>query len=341
MIRSTTRSSIRVKPSSSARPLAAQGAEPAVSLWSACAVFPSVGEMHPAPNASVKRRVSDVPRSGVPAQPSTGGASKRSLAGETTTRRGGTTSAHLPLRLARELFDRGRPSVPAPSVWRSSRWVAAAADRCPRGALGDHSRPALGRRPSTGCRRSEGVRPPPHGGVASGRPAARSHPAAGGLPGPRPGHDAGADLPDHHHRAAEADGAQPPARLRLRDPRPRPLPCQRLLPARVDRSRVPHHPDGHQEPRGARPAVEPPRVHRQASRPRARHRADRLGQVHHAGLADRRDQPDPHRSHRHDRGPDRVPAPPQAVHRQPARDRARRHVVLGRAARQPCVRTPT
>ena len=94
-----------------------------------------------------------------------------------------------------------------------------------------------------------------------------------------------AHLPHHDDRAAEADGAQPPARLRLRDPRARPLPRQRLLPARVDRGRVPHHPHGDQEPRGARPAVEPARVHGQASRPRARHRPDRLGQVDDARLA--------------------------------------------------------
>ena len=56
----------------------------------------------------------------------------------------------------------------------------------------------------------------------------------------------------------------------------------------------------------------PPRLYElaeQAARPRARHRADRLGQVDHARVADRPHQPQPARAHPHDRGSDRVPAP--------------------------------
>ena len=63
---------------------------------------------------------------------------------------------------------------------------------------------------------------------------------------------------------------------------------------------------------------------RGAARPRARHRPDRLGQVDDARGDHRRDQPHPVGAHPHRRGPDRVRAPPQEVHRQPARDRPRR-----------------
>ena len=80
-------------------------------------------------------------------------------------------------------------------------------------------------------------------------------------------------------------------------------------------------------------------LHPQAARLRPRHRPDRFGQVDHARLDGRHDQPRPQRAHPHDRGPDRVPAPPQALHRQPARDRLRRHGLrdraAGRAARGP------
>ena len=57
-------------------------------------------------------------------------------------------------------------------------------------------------------------------------------------------------------------GAQPPARLRLRDPRRSPASVSTPTTSASHRGRVPHDPDGHQVARGARPAVEPPRVHR-------------------------------------------------------------------------------
>ena len=56
---------------------------------------------------------------------------------------------------------------------------------------------------------------------------------------------------------------------------------------------------------------------------RAGHRADRLGQVDDALRDDRLHQPQPHRSHHHDRGPDRVRAREQEVPDQPARGAAR------------------
>ena len=53
-------------------------------------------------------------------------------------------------------------------------------------------------------------------------------------------------------------------------------------------------------------------VHPQAARLRPRHRSDRLRQVDHARVDDRRDQRRARGAHPHDRGPDRVPAPAQA-----------------------------
>ncbi len=66
---------------------------------------------------------------------------------------------------------------------------------------------------------------------------------------------------------------------------------------------------------------------------------DRVRQVDDARVAGRCDQRDPRRAHHDDRGPDRVPAPPQEVHRQPAgvrggRDQLRRGAE-GRAAPGP------
>ena len=83
------------------------------------------------------------------------------------------------------------------------------------------------------------------------------------------------------------------------------------------------------------------RLRQQAARPRARHGPDRLGQVDHARVDDRRDQRDPRGAHPHHRGPDRVPARAQEVHRQPARARHGRPVLRPRASRPPCARTPT
>ena len=68
--------------------------------------------------------------------------------------------------------------------------------------------------------------------------------------------------------------------------------------------------------------------------PRARHRADRLRQVDDPRLAPRPHQPLPARAHPHHRGPDRVPAPPRDVHRQPARDRPGRDDVRRGASRR-------
>ena len=59
--------------------------------------------------------------------------------------------------------------------------------------------------------------------------------------------------------------------------------------------------------------------------------ADGLRQVDLAGGDDRRDQPDARRAHHDNRGPDRVPAPPQALPGQPARAGHRRAELRRRA----------
>ena len=68
---------------------------------------------------------------------------------------------------------------------------------------------------------------------------------------------AAAPLPHPLERAAEALRAEAPAGLLALDPRARPLPRQRLLPARVDRRGLSSHPHRDQDARGAR--ASPPR----------------------------------------------------------------------------------
>ncbi len=83
------------------------------------------------------------------------------------------------------------------------------------------------------------------------------------------------------------------------------------------------------------------RARDEASRPRPRHRADRLGQVDDARVDGRRGQPPEAAPHPHDRGPDRVRAPPQAVRRHAARDRHRCADASPKHCAPRCARTPT
>ena len=62
------------------------------------------------------------------------------------------------------------------------------------------------------------------------------------------------------------------------------------------------------------------------------HRHDRLRQVDHARGDARPHEPDDGQAHRHDRGPDRVPAPRPQLDHQPARGRLRHRVVQARPA---------
>ncbi len=134
---------------------------------------------------------------------------------------------------------------------------------------------------------------------------------------------------------------QQAARLRLRDPRCRPLPCQLLLPARLGQRRLPPRAAGDPGPGLAGRAAGAARADRETARLRPRHRADRLGQEHDAGGDDRRDQRRARGPHPHDRGPDRVPAHAQALDRQPARGRLRRRRTSRSACALLCERTPT
>ena len=153
--------------------------------------------------------------------------------------------------------------------------------------------------------------------------------------------DARPDLRHPLHRAAEDARGRAPARLRLRGSGPRPLPRQRLLPARERRRRLPPDPRPHPHARGAPDARAPLRALREAARPRARDRADRLGQVDDARGARRPHQPHALGAHPHDRGSDRVPALAPQLHRQPARDRLRRDDRSPTACAPRCARTPT
>ena len=72
-----------------------------------------------------------------------------------------------------------------------------------------------------------------------------------------------------------------------------------------------------------------------SSRPRPRDRSDGFGQVHDTGIDHRPHQRDTRAAHPHHRGPDRIRPPPQAVGRQPARDRPRQPVVRACAALRP------
>ena len=90
--------------------------------------------------------------------------------------------------------------------------------------------------------------------------------------------------------------------------------------ARLDR--LPRDPLPGPHDRRPRPARGDPHARRGAARDHPAHRDDRLGQVDDAGGDDRPHQLDPLAPHRHARGPDRVPAPGQALDHQPARGRS-------------------
>ncbi|CAA9504834.1 MAG: Twitching motility protein PilT, partial [uncultured Solirubrobacteraceae bacterium] len=181
--------------------------------------------------------------------------------------------------------------------------------------------PARLRRPAHRGPGASRLRPAPLGQPAPDDPGPRPARADGGLPRARSHDDARAHLRDPLQRPAPAAGDGLAARLRLLHPEHRALPRQRVLPAQRDRRGVPPDPVGHHPDRRARPAGRRPRLLHQAARPRPRHGPDRLGQEHVAGGHDRRDQLHARGPHPHRGGPDRVPALPQEVARQPARDR--------------------
>ena len=119
------------------------------------------------------------------------------------------------------------------------------------------------------------------------------------------------------------------------------LPRQHLPSARRRGGRLPYDSVGNQEFRRARSSRSRSRAVRQAARTGAGHRADRIGQVHHARRDARQDQQRTRRAHDHDRGPDRVSAQPQEVPGQPARSSLGYAFVREFAARRSCAKTPT
>ncbi len=143
--------------------------------------------------------------------------------------------------------------------------------------------------------------PPPHQG-----PGAAA--GAGGLPCAGCVGHARDRLLDHERHAAPAVREPAPGRFQLLGSAHREDARQRLSAAGRGQRGIARHPGRDQVPGGARNAAGGPGDGLAPPRHRARHRADRLGQVHHAGGADRRDQHHPRRPHPHDRGSDRVPA---------------------------------
>ena len=126
------------------------------------------------------------------------------------------------------------------------------------------------------------------------------------------------------------------SRDRLRDlgGRARPVPRQRVPPARQRRDGAAVHHAGIAAARRARHARHLERHDHAAARLDPDGRRERLGQVDDAGGDDRLPQQELGVPHRHDRGPDRVPAQQSEIHRQPARGRARHVVVSPRAAQR-------
>ncbi len=84
-----------------------------------------------------------------------------------------------------------------------------------------------------------------------------------------------------------------PVGLRLQLGRQGAVPCQRLPPDGRHVACAAPHPRRHPHPRATGPPAVDRRAGDPALRPRARDRAHRIGQVHHAGVDGRLDQPEP------------------------------------------------
>ena len=102
-------------------------------------------------------------------------------------------------------------------------------------------------------------------------------------------------------------------RLHVRDRRSRPLPGERVPPARLRGPRAPAGAARHPQLRGARPAADRRRPRARAARPRARDRPRRRGQDRDHRRHGRPREPAPRGPHRHHRGPGRgAPSPTSA-----------------------------
>ena len=136
-------------------------------------------------------------------------------------------------------------------------------------------------------------------------------------------------MSDHKKRRVRRDERSRP-RLHARGGRP--LPGQRLPPARRDRARDQACAKRRAHLRGAPHATGHRFTRRRAPRTRARDRPDRDRQDHDDRLDDRPHQQAPARPHRHDRGSDRGDARRPALDRAAARDRHRHRLVRERPA---------
>ena len=113
----------------------------------------------------------------------------------------------------------------------------------------------------------------------------------------------------------------------------RPLPRQRVRAAGPRRHGAADDHHRHPEVRRARPAAGAEGHHHEQARHHDVRRRDRRRQVDVDGVAARLPQREQLRPHHHDRGPDRVRARAQELHRHAARSR-RRHRELGDRAAQ-------
>src|ERR671923_77314 len=174
---------------------------------------------------------------------------------------------------------RRRARSPAPFYERPSSVGLADAgrDRPVRAAL--EVRDGAGARVLDAVARDGGagrLRSAPERGCAAHATRARGDEPARGVRQAHAERDPAAPLSGPLERAAEAARDRPAARPLARGAGPRPLPRQRLLPARVARSRVPPHPRAAEDARGAAPARDAARVRGPAARARPRHGPDRL-----------------------------------------------------------------
>ena len=186
------------------------------------------------------------------------------------------------------------------------------------------------------------------------RPPSEVRPPAGdpaGRPGSLARGDQRADRAGPGDSARGGHGGQPPegcglprdgrARHLVHVERPHPLPGERVHAARRDLVRVPRDPARGSELRHAQAPERCPPAGGGAPRARPRHGRDRLGQDDDARVDAEPHQPDAATAHRHDRGPDRVPARGPRVHRQPARGRSGHTVVRPGPPARAAARTRT
>ena len=136
---------------------------------------------------------------------------------------------------------------------------------------------------------------------------------------------------------AGADRAlQRGARDRFRDlgVRPRPIPGQRLLSARLSRDGAALHHGGNAQARRSRHARRIERAGHAEARDDSHGGCGGRRQVHHPRRNDQLPQRDLIGSHPDHRGSDRIPAHQQEIHRQPARSRPGHQVLRARIAQR-------